>query len=117
MTDQNSDRQKQLIVRIASTANTAEKEAIRLWIEKLLAIRASNLSSAQKAKQAIAATGSSHVVLPTVKMLAREIKRLTWDERSRKGRMGLGGAAVGLALFGGKGAGIAALGTAVGVPL
>lgn len=117
MTDQNSDRQKQLIVRIASTANTTEKEAIRLWIEKLLAIRVSNLSSAQKAKQAITVTGSSHVVLPTVKMLAREIKRLTWDERSRKGRMGLGGAAVGLALFGGKGAGIAALGTAIGVPL
>jgi len=31
--------------------------------------------------------------------------------------MGLGGAAVGLALFGTQGAGIAALGTAIGVPL
>ena len=32
-------------------------------------------------------------------------------------KLGLGGAAVGLAVFGGQGAGIAALGTAIGVPL
>jgi hypothetical protein len=117
MTDPIPERQKELAVRIASTANTAEKEALRLWIERLLEIKASNLPAAQKAKQAILVTGSSNVVLPTVKMIAREAKRVAWDDRGIKARLGLGGAAVGLALFGGQGAGIAALGTAIGVPL
>ncbi|MDH1261976.1 hypothetical protein [Pseudomonas sp. GD03944] len=109
--------EKKLAERIASTANASEKEALRLWIERLLEIKDSDLPAAQKAKQAIAVTGSSDVVLPTVKIIARETKRLAWDERSLKGRLGIGGAVVGLALFGGQGAGIAALGTAVGVPL
>ncbi|GHU14744.1 hypothetical protein FACS189441_5120 [Betaproteobacteria bacterium] len=42
---------------------------------------------------------------------------LAWDERGLTARLGLSGAAVGVALFGGQGAGIAALGTAIGVPL
>jgi len=117
MIDPSPEKQKQLAVRIASTANAAEKEALRLWIERLLEIKASNLPATKKAKQAISVTSSSNVVLPTVKMIARETKRLTWDDRGLKGRLGLGGAAVGLAFFGGQGAGIAALGTAIGVPL
>ncbi len=44
-------------------------------------------------------------------------KRLTWDERGLKSRLGLSGAAAGLVIFGGQGAGIAALGTAIAVPL
>ena len=117
MSDPSPEKQKQLAVRIASTANAAEKEALRLWIERLLEIKASDLPATQKAKQAISVTGSSNVVLPTVKMIARETKRLAWDERGLKGRLGLSGAAVGLTLFGSQGAGIAALGTAIGVPL
>ncbi|MBX3725468.1 MAG: hypothetical protein KF823_06070 [Xanthomonadales bacterium] len=117
MSEQSSEKQKQLAVRIASTANAAEKEAIRIWIERLLEIKASNLPAIQKAKQAITLTASSSVVVPTVKIIARETKRLTWDDRGLNGRLGLGGAAIGLALFGGQGAGIAALGTAIGVPL
>ena len=117
MTDTSPEKQKQLAVRIASTANAAEKEALRIWIERLLEIKDSDLTAAQKAKEAISVTGSSNVVLPTVKMIARETKRLAWDNRGLKGRLGLGGAAVGIAIFGGQGAGIAALGTAIGVPL
>jgi hypothetical protein len=117
MSDPSPEKQKQLAVHIASTANAAEKEALRLWIERLLEIKASDLPTTQKAKQAISATSSSNVVLPTVKMIARETKRLAWDERGLKSRLGLSGAAVGLTIFGGQGAGIAALGTAIGVPL
>lgn len=117
MSDSSPEKRRQLAVRIASTANASEKEAIRLWIERLLEIKASNLPAMQKAKQAVLVTGASNVVLPTVKMIARETKRLAWDDRGLKGRLGVGGAAVGLALFGGQGAGIAALGTAIGVPL
>lgn len=52
-----------------------------------------------------------------MKMVGSEIKRLGWDERTQTQRLGLAGAGVGLALFGGAQAGIAALGTAIGVPL
>ena len=117
MSDPSPEKQKQLAVRIAATATPIEKEALRVWIERLLALKASSLPAVQKAKQALAITANSNVVLPTVKMIARETKRLAWDERGPKGRLGLSGAAVGFALFGGQGAGVAALGTAISVPL
>lgn len=115
MAEQSPETQKQLAVKIAASANSEEKHAIRIWIEHLLALKATNLPTAQKAKQAISLTVNDKVVLPIVKIIAREIKRLAWDERGLQGRLGLGGAAVGVALFGGQGAGIAALGTAIGV--
>ncbi|MBK6321777.1 hypothetical protein [Candidatus Aalborgicola defluviihabitans] len=117
MAYQDPDKQRQIAVKIVSSANAAEKEALRIWIERLLALKASNLPTAQKAKRAITLTAESKVVVPSVKIIARETKRLAWDERGLKGRLGLGGAAIGAAMFGGQGAGIAALGTAIGVPL
>jgi hypothetical protein len=53
MTDPSPEKQKQLAVRIVSTVNAAEKEALRLWIERLLELKASKLPAAHKAKQAI----------------------------------------------------------------
>lgn len=112
-----SNSQRQLAAKIAASANTEEKEAMRLWIDRLLVVRASELSNLQKAKLALAVTSESKVVLPTVKIIGREAKRLAWDERSIKARFGIGGTVLAAAVFGGEGAGIAALGTAVGVPL
>lgn len=109
--------QQGLVVRIGSTATEEEKVALHDWAGKLLEIRASSLPAMHKAQQAIALTQQSSGILPTVKIFGRELKRFAWDERSLKGRMGLGGAALGMAFFGGHGAGIAALGTAIGVPL
>lgn len=117
MSDSVPQTQKQLAVRIAATANAAEREAIRIWIQRLLSINQSGLPVVQKAKHAIAVTAESQVVWPSVKMIAREMKRFAWDDRSVKIRFGLGGAAIAALAFGGQGAGIAALGTAVGVPL
>jgi hypothetical protein len=117
MTEPALEKQKQLATKIVVSANAEEKEALRIWIERLLALKASDLPATQKAKQAISLTAESKVVVPTVKIIGRETKRLAWDERSLKGRLGLGGAALGIAVFGGQGAGIAALGTAIGVPL
>ena len=117
MSNQDSEMQKQLAVRIAASANINEKEAIRLWIEKLLALKDADLPAVQKAKQTISVTAESKVVQPTGKIIARTTKGLAWNERGLKGRLGIGGAAAGLALFGGQSAGVAALGTAIGVPL
>ena len=50
-------------------------------------------------------------------MLYAEVKRLGWDERSKKSRTGIAVGGAALALVGGQGAGIAALGTAIGLPL
>ncbi|MCL4822831.1 MAG: hypothetical protein KJZ57_01315 [Anaerolineales bacterium] len=117
MPELTSEKQRQLAVRIAASANSVEKEAIRSWIEGLLALRATDVSLTEKVRKAIALTVERKVVLPTVKIIARETRRLAWDERGAAVRLGLGGAAAGVAFFGGQGAGIAALGTAIGVPL
>ena len=117
MADQSPEKQKQLAVMIAASTTAAEKDALRIWIERLLALKATNLPASQKAKQAISLTASSKIVLPAIKIIARETKRFAWDERGLKGRLGLGGAALGVVAFGSQGAGIAALGTAIGVPL
>ena len=117
MNDMVPSTQKQLAVRIVATANPEERAAIRVWIERLLAVKNSELTGLQKAKQAITVTAESKVVWPTVKMIAREMKRLAWDDRSMKTRFGLSGAAIAALAFGGQGAGIAALGTGIGVPL
>ena len=98
-------------------ATATEREALRGWIEQLLVLRASDLSRRAKAKRALALTAESKVVWPTVKAVSREVKRHAWDDRSRAARMGLGGAAVAGAVFGGQSAGLAALGTAIAVPL
>lgn len=117
MTEIESDKHRKLALRIAESTSDAEQEALRIWIERLLEIKSSNLSKRNKAQEAISVTQQSKVVLPTVKIIGREMKRLAWDDRGTNGRLFVGVSAVGMALFGGQGAGIAALGTAVGVPL
>ena len=104
-------------VRIADAASPGEREALLHWMIQLLQIRDSKISSIQKAKHAVLLTKRSEVTWPVVKMLAVELKRVGWDERTKKGRAGLLTAGGALALFGTQGAGIAALGTAIGVPL
>ena len=113
----NEFEQRSVALRVASSASVQEREALLLWMVGLLQIRESSLTNVQKAKQALQLTSRSKVVWPAVKILGQEVKRLGWDERGIKSRFGIVGAGIGLALFGGQGAGIAALGTAIGVPL
>lgn len=109
--------QRALAVRVASAATDVERAALLAWLTQLVELRHSDRSQIQKAKLAIQITLRSTVVWPMVKVLAREVKRLGWDERGVKSRSGIVGAGLGLAVFGTQGAGIAALGTAIGVPL
>lgn len=106
-----------LAVKIAAAAKPEEKEAIALWIDGLLAIRAANSTSVNKARQAIRLTAANRVAVSMARMIARETKRVAWDDRGVKAKLGLSGAAAGIILLGGQSAGIAALGTAIGVPL
>ena len=64
----------------------------------------SDVSAASKGKKATA-------------IISQALKDLAWDNRSLPARLGIAAAVVTAITFGGQGAGIAALGTAIGVPL
>lgn len=113
----NDTRQRQLAITISRSASDSEADHLRLWVQGLLRIRESDLSSYAKAKQAVGLTASSKVALPVLKIVAKQSKVNGWDNRSAAQRMGMGAAAASVVLFGGANAGIAALGTAIGVPL
>lgn len=87
------------------------------WAEQLLAIRRSDASMMEKARKAIQETVQREVVLALLSTSGSAIKDLAWDDRSWSGRLGIGTATVAALAVGGQGAGIAALGGAVGVPL
>jgi hypothetical protein len=114
---QDDSGKRQVALRIADAASPQEGEAMRAWLGELLAIRQESGSSPHKALKAIAATGRHRVIWPLVKRLAAEIKRHGWDNRTKTAKFALSGAAVGLAFFGGQTAGLAALGTAIAVPI
>ena len=116
MTDEKK-MHRQLAVMVAETVSAAESTALTNWIDGLLQIRAQQTSSIVKAKRAIQLTRASQVVWPVVKVIARRTRQAIWDNRSTSAKLGLSGSALGIVLFGGQNAGIAALGTAIGVPL
>lgn len=117
MATSNPEEQKKLAVYIASTIGDAETNALRAWIEQMLAIKASKMTLRVKAQRAISLTSRSNIVVPVLKLVLRETKRMAWDDRGLQGKLAISGSAIGAALFGGQAAGVAALGTAVGVPL
>jgi len=106
-----------IAVKIAEGASSTERMALLTWMVGLLQIRDLSLSASRKAKLALQLTYKSKVIWPIIKAISVELKRHGWDERGTKARYGLVGAATGIAIFGSQGAGIAALGTAIGVPL
>lgn len=108
---------RQLVVAVVDRATTSERDALLAWARKLLEIRASPDSAFSKARQAVLSTAASPVIWPTVKTLAVELRHLGWDDQGVTGRMTAGGAAIAFLTIGSQGASIAALGTAVGVPL
>lgn len=138
MTNEPSGKQQQIVTKVLSNTSSEEKIAISNWADQLLAIRRSDYSKIVKGKEAIKLTAKSHVVVPFLKVIAKEFKldqfdiskiKMTsysqvlksikqfWKKRSLPVRLGLGASTVAAVIFGSQGAGIAALGTAVGVPL
>jgi hypothetical protein len=111
-------RATQLAAIIFTGATKQEREEITGWLRSLMAIAEGDGSALEAARQAVEATAQRQVVWPIVKLVGGEIKRHAWDDRSLATRVAGIGAFTALALGGGEaGAGIAALGTAVGVPL
>src|SRR5262249_22565538 len=94
------------------------------WAEELLRVRESTLPLTQKARAALGASLRAEVARPLLRVLAHEgrdlgirSKKILWDDRGWAARLALSGVTVGAVLFSGEGAGIAALGSAIGVPL
>lgn len=114
-----TDKEKQITIAraIVRDASADEQVALRDWAEGLLHIRNKNLPALKKVSEAIKLTKESSVIVPIVKRASGELKRVGWDERSWKSRLGMGAILATLVLVGNAGAGIAALGTAIGVPL
>jgi len=132
------DKQKQIIQKIMVSTNAVEKEALSTWAYQLLEIKNSDLSAIAKGKNAISLTSQSKVIIPVLKVLANELNlnqidaskiRMSsykavltsikgfWKRRSLPMQLGIGASSIAAIIFGSQGAGIAALGTAIGVPL
>ncbi|MGO7769831.1 hypothetical protein ACC736_32870 [Rhizobium ruizarguesonis] len=112
-----SDSHKQLAITIAGSVTRTEADALRDWARLLIDLKDENISGAAKARKAISLTASSRVILPAVKIISVQAKKLGWNDRTSTQRLGIAAAAGAFALFPGANAGIAALGGAVGVPL
>ena len=86
---------------IADVVTPAE---LRVLTAKLVEIHSSQLTLGTKVAQASS-------------VISKSLKGAAWDNRGLPARIALSGAIAAAVFFGGQGAGIAALGTAIGVPL
>lgn len=108
---------KTVIHSVDRRLDTKQRSALLNWASRLLEIRTSRASALKKARLALDTTYRADIVLPVVRVLADALKDRVWDDRSWSARLGFGAVAITATTLGGKGAGIAALGTATGVPL
>lgn len=106
-----------LLKRLDEHLTNPQRQALVGWASELLRIRETAAPPLRKAKAALDATYRAEVVLPVLRSVGRELVELAWTDRGWAARLGLGAAALTVLTAGGQGAGIAALGGAVGVPL
>jgi hypothetical protein len=105
-----------MAVAVVSQATAGERLVLLRWAQILQSIINAPTSKTLKCKLAVQATMQFDVLFPIMRLIGSELKRLGWDDRGLPARVGLSAAAAALTLSG-SGAGIAALGGAIGVPL
>lgn len=103
--------------RVTAATTVEEQAALLAWLQQLSDARSSNITAVNKAIEALTITAKSDALWPVLKTVAGELKHHGWDDRSLKARFGIVGATAGLSAFRWAGAGIAALGCAIGLPL
>jgi hypothetical protein len=118
------DRAQAIALRLSQMLDDEAASAVLAWASELRDIRESDLSLAAKGRKAMRTSLDPrflkivlHVIGDAVAEGSSTAKKLAWDDRGWPARLGLVGVAAALATFGSQGAGIAALGSAVGVPL
>ena len=109
-------KSRSLAIDVVKQTRPEDRELLLRWAEGLLAVRNGPDTIYEKAKQALALTASSQALIPLIKLVAKTTKRVGWEERSLPARLAISAATLAIVTTGG-GAGIAALGGAIGVPL
>jgi hypothetical protein len=103
--------------KLAKRISYNDRKLLQQWAEALLDIRSSSAPMVEKIRLAARASVRFRSIFPTIKMIAKEAKRHGWDDRRLPTRLALSVMAFCILVFGGSGAGIAAFGTAIAVPL
>jgi hypothetical protein len=111
------ERAQELASLLVKGITKQERDSVVGWLQSLRSIAETRGSFVDKSQRALKETLSADVVWPVVKVIGSEIKRHAWDERSTATKFAGGAALSALALGGSSGAGIAALGAAVAVPI
>lgn len=94
-----------------------DRKLVLVWSEEIKKIRDDqSLSKAQKVKK-VYKVKTSKVVIRFLKILFKTLKINLWDKRSWPFRLTVGGFALGVSVAGNEAAGIAALGSAIGIKL
>jgi len=107
----------QIIHRILADITPEQGMALHLWANKLLMLRNSTKSRAQKFQAVIQLTKEAKLLIPLIKKIFVELKKTGWDESSWKSRLGMGATLWASLIIGKAAAGIALLGGAIAVPL
>jgi hypothetical protein len=124
VTNPTEERDRALAQKLSSKLDDQAAVELLEWAIALQAIRDSDQSAAQKAKQAMALSLSARTFRTFRDVLGDVLgngvaaaKRFAWDDRGWPARLGLTSAVAAVVVAGSQGAGIAALGTAIGAPL
>lgn len=117
VTEEDRTMQRKFAIQLVDDTSFEQKLALRDWLKSLLVIRNETGSVYKKLHQIRKVTFQKSLLMPVVKSIAEKVKKHAWDRRSRKGRLQIISITAALTIFAGQGAGIAALGGAIGVPL
>jgi hypothetical protein len=109
-------RLQKMIEELFADTSPEEQEKLIGWLRELLEIRKQPVSPLAKIKMLGYNLKKSKAVAPIAKRLLLLLKKHGWDDLARPAKLAVG-AAFGALLLGGGGAGIAAFGGAIGVPL
>ena len=111
------EKQGLVIQSVVSRLSTEDRSRLSAWVEKIQEISKSEGSYAARGMQAVRTTLDSKVAWPAIRVLFDELKAHGWSERSMAQRAAMATIVGTVVATGGAGAGIAAMGGAIGVPL
>lgn len=110
-------RVRTLARRLRTALNERERAAIVAWLLELDRIRGSDAPARTRMREALRATTREPLVRAVLTASGRQLVELAWEDRSWAQRLAGLGILTTTVLLDGRRAGIAALGSAVGVPL
>ena len=109
---------------VVSEIDEKDRAAVLTWARQLLAIRDTKTGRLRRMAAAVRVSANRSVLTSVIRRMHGQLrkagyrgKQLLWDDRNWAARFALSGVAAGVAVGGGANAGLAALGSAIGVPL